>query len=152
MLRDDRRRLRKQGRATHSGFLGIPKYVFRAQEFGELSAWALKLLIELAGQYNGSNNGNLSCSYTQLHRRGWNSSATLDKARKALISAGWIVTARAGSRARCSLYAVTWWPIDECPGKFLEVSRESVASNRWQKTKNVVAMRTDVVAMRTGAA
>ena len=78
-------RLRQKGRATHVRFLGIPKYVTDSAEFGELGAWPLKLLLELARHYNGKNNGDLSCSYTQLCSRGWNSSATLDKTRKDLL-------------------------------------------------------------------
>lgn len=151
MANQERKLLKMKGRATHNDFLGIPKYVCKSPEFGQLGAWPLKLLVEIARHYNGNNNGNLSCSYTQLKDRGFNSSSTLDKAKKHLLDNGWIITTRTGNRARCSLYAVTWWAIHECPGSFLEV-RPGPVSNRWQKSKNAVAMRTDVVAMRTGEA
>ena len=141
------RRRKATGRSAAT-YLGIPHYVFRSDEFGQIDAWALKLLIELAGKYTGFNNGDLSCAFSQLSERGWNSRGTLDASIKHLKAARWIITTRHGGKNRCALYAVTWWPIDECPGKGLEVKAESVASNAWQKTKSLPAMRVNLPAMR----
>lgn len=148
MDKQAQKRHKAQGRSAAT-YLGIPHYVFRSEEFGQLSGWPLKLLIELAGQYNGHNNGDLSCPMSLLKRRGWKSSGTRDKAIKALEATRWIVTTRHGGRNVCSLFAVTWWPVDECKGKWLEVKPEKSPSNAWQKSKSVVAMRTNLAAMRT---
>lgn len=148
MSSDARRRRKATGRSAPT-YLGIPHYVFRSEEFGQLDAWALKLLVELAGKYTGFNNGDLSAAFSQLEKRGWRSSGTLDAAKKKLLRDGWVTTTRHGGRNRCALYAISWLPINECPGKFLEVKPTTVASNAWQKTKSSVAMRTNVVAMRT---
>ncbi len=148
MAREDTRRRRVKGRAagTH---LGIPHYVLRSEEFGELDGWALKLLIEMAGAYNGFNNGDLSAAWSVLKERGWRSKGTLWDARGRLLEGGWIVVTRHGNRNRCALYAVTWWPVDPCEGKGLEIPPAQTASNLWQKTKRVPAMCTNVPAMRT---
>lgn len=148
MANDTARRRKATGRSA-ARFVGIPDYVFRSEEFGRLNGWDLKLLIELAGSYNGFNNGNLSCAYSQLKERGWRSNGTLSDARRRLLSAGWIVTTRHGGKHRCSLFAITWAAIDACEGKGLEVKPETTASNLWQTAKRLAAMRTNVAAMRT---
>lgn len=148
MAKEETQRRKVKGRSAPT-YLGIPHYVFRSDEFGQLDGWALKLLIELAGKYTGFNNGDLSCAFSQLKLRGWRSNGTLWTALRRLLRDGWIVTTRHGSRNRCALYAVTWWPVDACEGKGLEVKPQNVASNAWQKTKSVAAMRTNVAAIRT---
>src|SRR5688500_4612213 len=148
MANDTTRRRKATGRSA-ARFIGIPDYVFRSEEFGRLNGWDLKLLIELAGSYNGFNNGNLSCAYSQLKERGWRSNGTLSDARRRLLSNGWIVTTRHGGKHRCSLYAITWLPIDECEGKGLEVPPEKSPRNLWQTAKRVAAIRTNVAAIRT---
>lgn len=132
-----RRKLKGRSVAT---YLGIPHYVFRSPEFGALSGWEVKLLIEVAGQYNGHNNGDLSCTWSQLAPRGWRSNGTVRKALDALLRAEWLICTRHGGRNRCALYAVSWWSIDACEGKGLEIGPATSASNRWQKTKSLGAM------------
>lgn len=140
MANDATRRRKATGRAAAT-FLGIPHYVFNSPEFGELDGWALKLLVEIAGGYNGNNNGNLSCAWSVLRERGWRSTGTLWKSLRRLLVNGWIITTRHGSRNRCALYAVTWWPVDECPGKGLEIAATKSPANAWQRSKNKNAAR-----------
>lgn len=144
MANDEKRRRRQQGRRTEHSYLGIPHYIVRSPEFGALGPWALKLLIELAGNYNGKNNGNLSAAYSVLKGRGWNSPGTLSAAIAALAKSGWIVCTRQGGRNRCGLYAVTWWAIDSCEGKWLEIGPETVARHAWKST-SVVGTCSNVV-------
>jgi hypothetical protein len=141
MANETTRRRKAKGRAP-ARYVGIPEYVYKSEEFGRLDGWSLKLLVELAGAYNGFNNGNLSCAYSQLKDRGWRSTGTLWSALRRLLSAGWLITTRHGGRHRCALYAITWLPIDECEGKGLEVAPQKSASNAWQKTKKLPAIRT----------
>lgn len=135
MANEATRRRKATGRSAAT-YLGIPHYVFRSQEFGQLSGWELKLLVELAGKYTGYNNGDLSCAFSDLSQRGWGSTGTLWKALRGLLSAGWITRTRHGGRNRCALYAVTWLAIDPCEGKQLEVAAEKSPSNLWQQNKN----------------
>lgn len=130
MARSEKRRARQKGR-TNGGFIILPHSVLRSVEFGRLSPKAVKLLIELAGLYNGQNNGDLSCAYSVLKDRGWRSAGTLALAIQELRDTRFLIVTRHGGKHRCSLYAITWWPVDECRGK-LEVSPENVASNVWK--------------------
>ena len=141
-------RRRKTGRSGAT-YLGLPHYVVRSEEFGHLSGWELKLLVEIAAKYSGHNNGDLSCAYSQLEDRGWRSKGTLWTSLRALLARGWIERTRHGGRHRCALYAVSWWPIDRCEGKGLEVAATASASNAWQKTKSLPAIRTNVPDIRT---
>jgi len=149
MANEAKRRQRAKGRGKTHSYLGIPHYILRSPEFGRLSAAAVKLLIELAAKFNGANNGDISAVFKQLRGRGWKSPGTLNAALKELIGEGWLVCTRHGGKNRCSLYAVTWWSVDACEGKSLEVGAEKVASHAWRKTDSVVAMRTNLVAIRT---
>ena len=82
--------------------------------FTSLSHYARSLLIEITAQYNGSNNGDLCCSWAVLKNRGWASRTTLDKARDELLQAGFIETTRVGGFGNGpNLYAISWEPIDE---------------------------------------
>jgi hypothetical protein len=147
MANDSRRRRRQQGRRTDHSYLGIPHYIVRSPEFGALEPWPLKLLLELAGNYNGKNNGDLSAAYSTLAKRGWRSPGTLSDALRRLLALGWIIRTRHGGRNRCALYAVSWWPIDACEGKWLEVRAESVPRHSW-KSISVVGTCSNVVASR----
>jgi hypothetical protein len=144
MANDEKRRRRQHGRRTEHSFLGIPHYIVRGPEFGAIEPWALKLLIELAASYNGKNNGNLSAAYSTLRERGWNSPGTLNKAINQLVANGWLVRTRHGGRNRCALYAVTWWAVDACEGKWLEIQPETTARHAW-KTISVVGTCSNVV-------
>lgn len=113
-----RSRQRTTGRRESGSFLAIPHRAWRHPRFARLSAHALKLLIDIAGQYNGKNNGDLSApfqSYLERERH-WRSKDTLSRAMKELLSNGWLICTRKGKRIGGthypSLYAVTWWPID----------------------------------------
>lgn len=134
--KEKKKRYKVKGR-REGQFLMLPHSIMRSSEFGGLSPWDTKLLLELAMQYNGKNNGDFSAAFSQLSKRGWNSPGTLSSALKSLRSSGWILLTRQGGRNRCSLYAITWWAIDECGGK-LECNAQSVPSNEWNKSKSVV--------------
>ena len=142
MARDKRNRQKGRREGTH---LGIGHHVIRSQEFGAIPAWPLKLLIEMASAYNGANNGDMSAAFSVLRHRGWRSPGTLSAALRWLQHHGWIIRTRTGNKNRCALYAVTWWAIDDCPKKGLEIAPEATPRNTW-KTKIVVATCSNVVA------
>ncbi|WP_445362787.1 hypothetical protein ACJJIQ_19510 [Microbulbifer sp. ANSA003] len=81
---------------------------------------AKSLLMDMARQYNGRNNGDFSVTLKVMGSRGWTSNSTLRRALKALIDVDLVMLTRQGGLNKCSLYAFTWLPIDECAGK-LEV-------------------------------
>ena len=128
--RNERRRLVK-GRQTTNSFLGLPHHVLDHDNFRTLSPKATKLLIDIAAQYRGSNNGDLCAPMSLMKKRGWNSCDQLAKAKKELIKQDVIQLTRQGGRNKCNLYALTWFPIDECKGK-LDIASTITAPIDWK--------------------
>jgi hypothetical protein len=107
------------------GYVAIPFVVLNGAAFLGLNAYARMLLFDLAAQYRGNNNGDLCAPWKLMHPRGWNSEATLNKAKRELLESGLIYETRKGARPnKCSLYGLTWFDLDDCGGK-LEISRQS---------------------------
>jgi hypothetical protein len=105
--------------------------VVRSEQWGGLSAQAVKLLIDLLGQYRLNNNGDLCATWTVMKRRGWRSRDTLRRALRELLDGGWIVLTRQGGLHAPSLYAVTFYDLDESPK--LELTRRGYSRNAWIK-------------------
>ena len=90
------RRRRIKRRQTTNPFLSLPHHVLQHETFKTLSPKATKLLIDIAAQYRGNNNGDLSATLSLMRDRGWNSSDQLDKAKKELVGKDVIRVARQG--------------------------------------------------------
>lgn len=84
------KRRQRQGRRESHPFSAIPKPVITALQKKEVSSRGYKLLIDLLEQYNGNNNGDLSCAFSDFRHKGWRSKMTLTKAKKELIDEGFI--------------------------------------------------------------
>ena len=120
---------------TKSGsFVALPHACLRHKNFTVLGAYAVKLLIDLYANYNGTNNGDFCCTWSMMKKRGWRSESTLNNARKELLYYGWIICSRQGGRNMASLYAVTFQSIDECKGK-LDVKETVTALGYWKEQK-----------------
>ena len=132
MNHQEKKRLRTKNRKSGSSYLGLPHYLINHRNFQSLSPRATKLLIDIAAQYRGSNNGDLCAPMSLMRERGWRSSDQLFKARKELLDRGLIVTSRQGGLNKCSLFALTWLPIDECQRK-LDISSSITPSHLWEK-------------------
>jgi len=126
------KRAKLTGKGKHLPFIGIPRHVLDSEEFGALSAHAVKLAIELARQFRGNNNGDLSAAWVPMSTRGWNSPGTLDRAKRELVETGFALVTRQGGRNLCTLYALTWWAVDECKGKHHEAPTH-VPRDLWRK-------------------
>mgnify|MGYP004379708931 CR=1 FL=1 len=127
----DLKRLRIKGRRTTSFFVMFPYHVLDHAVFKTLSTRATKLVMDLAAQYRGHNNGDLCAPLSLMRKRGWNSSDQLHKAKKELIEKDVILVARQGGCNKANLYALTWFPIDECNGK-LDVASTKTAPVKWK--------------------
>lgn len=103
----------------------LPHAVMDSEDFRRMSGSAHKILMELIRQYRGSNNGDLSATFAQASEWGIGSKSTLVNALEELQARNLIVRTREGRFTNpggcCSLYALTWLPINECDGK-LDVS------------------------------
>lgn len=110
---------------NHGRFAGIPIRVMDSPDYKNLPYTAKALLIELAYQYRSNNNGDLTVALSTLKKRGWKREATISAAMKKLLDANLVTRTRIGyfsnPKSRCALYALNWYPIDECRGKDLEV-------------------------------
>ena len=107
-------------------FLLLPHFVLNHPDFFNLSPRAVKLLIDIATQYRGYNNGDLCVANSIMEKRGWKSKSSLHKAIQELREKDFIILTRQGGRKIASLYAITWQPIDECEGK-LDISSTKTA-------------------------
>jgi len=133
-----RSRDRAKGRRSSGSFLALPHSVLRAPNFVALSPAAVKLLVDIAVQYNGSNNGDLAATWNAMTVRGWKSRQSLSKALAELRHYGFLELTRQGGMHKPSLYALTWVGIDFCDGK-LDVSANPVPSSKWKATVEPLA-------------
>jgi len=127
-----RTREKVKGRSSCRRFLALPHAVLEHQDFVSLSNKAVRLLLDLAMQYNGSNNGDLCATFSMMKKRGWSSNDQRSKALKELIDKNFIVLTRQGGRKIASLHAITWQPINECGGK-LDVSSTKLAPRSFRE-------------------
>lgn len=121
---------------------GVPTFVqfhhrmLEHPAFLALSGAAVKVLMFLASQYKGNNNGDLTLAIKVAQKAGMPGSSNLRRAAKELLEAGFIILTRQGGRNRCSLYALSWFAIDECGGK-LDVPPTRIAPNDWLRPKKI---------------
>ena len=120
-----RTRRKLKGRREYGGFILLPNALYDNPAFCELSPSALKILLGIMRQYRGNNNGDLSASFVQARKWGIGSKSSLASALTQLLDIGFIIRTREGvfinPGGRCALFALAWMPIDDCPGKSLEV-------------------------------
>lgn len=94
-------------------FTGIPHRVIDSPAYAALRGNSVKLLLIIARQYNGSNNGLLQATYSYCGKRGFNSEHTLRDAISQLIAHGLIVKTRGhgineNGKNTCARFAITW--------------------------------------------
>jgi hypothetical protein len=123
-----------KGQKLSGHFAALPTHILQSNEYAALRPFELKLLIDLFGQYRGSNNGDFTAAWSIMKKRGWHSRGTLSKSIKGLLEKGFILKTRQGFLNVCSLFAVTWLGVDECKGK-LDTHFSSIPANAWRKNK-----------------
>jgi hypothetical protein len=136
------KRRKTKGRESGS-YVALPHSLLRHPNFISLSPRATKLFLDLASNYVGNNNGDLSCAWKQMKARGWKSHDQVFKAQTELLEKGFLMKTRQGGRNKCNLYALTLWSIDECKGK-LDVSATNVPSHDWKKSFSVALIAGDL--------
>ena len=132
MTRHNERYRRAKGRRTSEPFLSLPYSLIRHKNFKTLKAKPTKLLIDIASEYNGRNNGDLCAPLSIMRERGWSSNDQLFRARKELVARGILWVSRQGGRNQCTLYALTWQPINDCGGK-LDINATTTAPHDWKR-------------------
>lgn len=98
-------------------FVALPHAVLDCPGYRGLSVYAKALLVDIARQYMGTNNGSLLCSRRKMEEYGWTSTDTLTKAIKALLNAKLLFRTVQGQRPnKASWYALTWHTLDKNDG------------------------------------
>jgi hypothetical protein len=131
-----RSRPKLKGRADIGSFAAVPHAILESSEWAALTAYEVKLLLDVYGQFSGNNNGALSAAWTLMRPRGWRSQATLNNALRGLLEKGFLIKTRQGGKHRCSFFAVTWREVQECDGKH-DMRPTKVAPGTW-KNKTVL--------------
>ena len=129
-----RRRENGDARARRDGitFAPMPSVVLNSTQYAALSAPSVKLLVDLAAQFNGHNNGHLAAAWTVMEKRGWRSRDTLGKAMAELLRAGFVVQTRQGGRHAASLYGITFHALDST--ERLDVRERDFPRGAWART------------------
>ena len=93
----------------------IPHVVLNSMAYKTLSGRAVKLLFDMAQQYNVSNNGQLLASWRYMsEKRGWTSADALNKAKVELLSHDLISqTVQGRLPNKASWYGITWVALDD---------------------------------------
>ncbi|MCS5589443.1 MAG: hypothetical protein NZ824_05685 [Candidatus Thioglobus sp.] len=115
--------MRKKKFEGYNNFASVPRYVIDTPAFKSLRGNSVKLLVLLASQYKGKNNGDLIITHSK-YKSDFKSSQTMYAARDELEEKGFIATNAYGgmSYGGCkqpSLYALTWLPVDD----FLDLTK-----------------------------
>lgn len=122
-------------RTTKHPYAAIEHRVIDSPAFADLSPSACRLLLLLARQLTRDNNGQLQATYAWCRPRGIGSEHTLRAALAELISHGFLFRTRShGANGAWARYAVTWLPIRNRNGLFLN-GFKSCAWRDWQPTK-----------------
>lgn len=94
-------------------FVALPYVVLDSPSYLGLSFSARALLVDVARQYGGGNNGKLVICDRVLKTRGWKSTTTIHKAKAELVDGGFLCQTRQGYKPnKSSWFAVTWQCFD----------------------------------------
>lgn len=129
-----RSREKHKGRRESGTFVAIPHAVMDGANWRQCSATAIKMLCDVARQYNGRNNGDLCAARSILGPYGWTAPETVSFALKELRHYGFILLTRQGGLHAPSLFALAWHPIHDCGGK-LEMPPSTIAPGCWKEPR-----------------
>jgi hypothetical protein len=113
----------------------IPYTLLRHENFVRLSAYGNKLVMDLARQYTGFNNGYLCTSWSLMQDCGWNSSHTVHNAMLECEHYNVIMRTQQGGLNKPNLHALTWRRIDEKKGQHLDVLPTLAPPNTWKNVQ-----------------
>lgn len=127
-------RTKKRGIAVPGTWVPVERLFLKSRACAELSPHEAKLLLDLLAMLgpNARGNGDLSITPKTMRVRGWTSRSTLNKAIAGLEACGLLFQTRQGSKLKCSLYAVTLYPLD-CDLEKLDVVPGCYLVRDWQQ-------------------
>lgn len=115
-------KLKRDG--ANGAVMVVPHCVLNSPAYMDLTGRAVKLLWDVAMQYNIHNNGALLASWRYMNgKRGWTSAYALDKAKTELLEHDLVVqTVQGRLPNKASWYGLTWLALDTIDG--LEISTQ----------------------------
>jgi hypothetical protein len=120
---------------TRHPFAAIDHRVIDSPAFADMRPTAQVLLLLMARQLNRDNNGHLQASFKYMQRFGIGSEHTLRDAISELIAHGFVHRTRShGANKAWAKYAVTWLPIKQREGLFLDAFKPC-AWHGWQPSE-----------------
>ena len=127
---------KSKGRSAKSPpFVALRRDMIRSHAFLSLSPHATKLLIVIAVQYQGSNNGSLAIPFEAARAYGFTNKRTYYATLRELEAKGFIERTKPAVRRgkpTATRYAITWQPIDEPVGEVKhDASPTTKPSNQW---------------------
>lgn len=135
-----RERSRFKGRRDPKArFALIPREVIQSQNWAHASKPCRALIVDVASQYSGGNNGDLTASITVLRPLGWTSPGTIKALLREADYYGLLVQTRQGGLLiGASLYALGWQKVNACIDartrvcKLDDPSMVGVTPGRWR--------------------
>lgn len=104
-------------RRDGTSFVLLPRIVLESLAFRSLSHPARALLVDIAMQFSGRNNGQLVCCAKFYRPLGWRSADTVTRALRQLLEAGLLIETRKGRRPNvASWFALSWRELDVTEG------------------------------------
>lgn len=98
-------------------FVLLPLVMLESPGYRLASHPARSLLIDIAMQYTGHNNGKLTACAKYLKPKGWRSNDTIVRARRELIDCGLLIETRKGARPnKAAWFALSWLDLDQGQG------------------------------------
>ena len=117
---------------TKHPYAAIEHRVIDSPAYANLAFSARSLLILITRQLKKDNNGHLQATFSYLRRFGFVSEHTISRSIKELIAHGMIYRTRSGGYQQgAAQYAVTWLPIKNQQGIFLD-GFKACAWRDWQ--------------------
>ena len=93
-------------------YIAFPVNILDSTTYQLLSFSAKSLLVDIASQFKGENNGRLVACEKFLKPRGWKSKATISKALKELCESGLLIMTRRGARPnKASYFGLAWYSL-----------------------------------------
>jgi hypothetical protein len=117
---------------TGKHFAQLPVEVLISDACRTLPNYAVRVLLAVAAQYRGANNGDLCMTRRIAREFGITSQEQLVDSLAMLLDRGLIQKTRQGGKKPLgpTLYAISWQPIDDLGGK-IECGRTTNGSNKW---------------------
>ena len=98
-------------------FVALPNVMIDSPGYRQAGHTARSLLVDMARQYTGHNNGKLVACPRYLRPLGWKSNQTITRALRELVACGLLAETRKGARPnKAAWFALTWLDLDQGQG------------------------------------